>query len=230
MAPIAHQSLLETGIYTVPDAAELVSAPTRLVRIWVAGHKGKQEPIIYNQLGRVDGKIAVSFTNLMELRFVATFAAAGVKLREVRKIMSEVKRSLEHPHPFATKTVFTTDGRKIVAKIAEKSGVESIYDLRSQNYEMYPVVARTLKGMVEYDPAGDAVSWRPRPDIAPNVILHPSISFGRPVLEANRVPTETIASAVKAEGSSRVVAFLYEMPERLVRQAVKFETQLHQAA
>ena len=51
----------------------------RVIRIWVEGHKGKQAPVIHNDLGKVDGKTAVSFTNLMELRFIAVFAGAGVK-------------------------------------------------------------------------------------------------------------------------------------------------------
>lgn len=227
---MSEPNLFETGIYTIPDAAELVSADARVVRIWVSGHKAKQEPIIQTQIGRMGNKVALSFTNLMELRFVATFAAAGVKLPEIRKIMSEAKRSLSHPHPFATKTVFKTDGRKIVAEIARANGIENIYDLKSKNYEMYPVVAAYLKGDVMYDPEGDAVSWRPRPDFAPNVILHPNISFGQPVLKSSRVPTETLADAVRAEGNIRVVARLFQLPESHVREAVKFEDQLRMAA
>lgn len=227
---MAQPNWLQAGIYTVLDAAELVEAPPRLVRIWIGGHKGKQEPVIDSQLGRVYGKVAVSFTNLMELRFVATFAAAGVKLRSIRAIMNEVKETLDHPHPFATRTVFKTDGRKIVAQIARNNGVENIYDLRSKNYEMYPVVLRSLKGDVSYDPAGEAVSWRPRPAIAPNVILLPSFSFGQPILRTSRVPTEALANAVRAEGSARIVASLYEVPERQVREAVKFEQHLRRAA
>ncbi|WP_456707273.1 hypothetical protein [Bradyrhizobium sp. USDA 4452] len=156
---------METGIYTIPEVAELVQAPQDVVRVWVEGHTGKQVAVIDNQLGRVAGKVAVSFTNLMELRFVATFATAGVGLREIRKIMDEVRETLEHPHPFATHTVFKTDGKKIVAEIAKRNGV-SIYDLRTRNYEMLAVVMKSLKNDVEYDPEGDAIWWRPRPKIS----------------------------------------------------------------
>jgi hypothetical protein len=116
-------NLLETGIFIIPEAAGLVGASQSMVRIWVDGHQGKQEPIIENELGRVDGKLAISFTNLMELQFVAFFARASVPLREIRAIMHEVKRALKHPHPFATRTVFMTDGRKVVAMIARNNGI-----------------------------------------------------------------------------------------------------------
>jgi uncharacterized protein (DUF433 family) len=229
MKRISEPDLLMTGIYTIPQVAELVSAPQSMVRVWVEGHTGKQMAVIDNQLGRVGGKVAVSFTNLMELRFVATFANAGVGLREIRKIMGEVKETLEHPHPFATSTVFKTDGKKIVAEIAQRNGVR-LYDLRTKNYEMLAVVVKSLKNHVTYDPAGDAISWRPRPRIAPNVILHPHFSFGRPVLKASRIPTATLAQAVKVEGSSAFVADIFDIPERQVKEAVRFEKELRLAA
>lgn len=226
----AGTDLLESGIYTVPDAAELVEAPAQLVRIWVGGHKGKQEPVIINDLGRIHGKVAVSFHNLMELRFVALFHGAGVRLQDIRAIMSEVRYSLDHPHPFATKIVFRTDGRKIVAEIGRKNGVKDIYDLRSRNYEMHPVVMKSLKNDVIYDPRGEATAWRPRRKIAPNVVVHPSFSFGQPILQRSHIPTATIAAAAKAEKSAKAAAWMYEVTEKEVREAIRFEQVLHKAA
>lgn len=222
--------LLEAGIYTLPDAAELVEAPPQLVRIWVSGHKDKQNAVIVNDLGRIQGKVAVSFHNLMELRFVALFHAAGVRLQTIRAIMSDVRDSIDHPHPFATKIVFRTDGRKIVAEIGRKNGIKNIYDLRSRNYEMHPVVMKSLKDDVVYDPRGDATAWRPRRKIAPNVVMHPSFSFGQPILQRSHIPTATIAAAAKAEKSAKAAAWMYEVTEREVREAIRFEQALHKAA
>jgi uncharacterized protein (DUF433 family) len=227
---MARPDLIEAGIYTIPEAAELVGAPQASVRVWIEGHTGKQDPIIENQLGQVAGKTAVSFANLMELRFIARFVKAGVGLREVRKIMREASETLRHPHPFATRTVFKTDGKKIVAEIARRHGLELIYDLRSRNYEMPNVVMKTFREDVIFDPNGEMAAWRPRINIAPNVIVHPRIAFGRPVLERSQIPTETLAKAVKVEGNTRFVAGIFEVPERQVRQAVKFEKELRKAA
>jgi len=222
--------LLEAGIYTIPEVAELVNAPQAAVRVWVEGHTGKQDPVIDNQLGRVGGKTAVSFANLMELRFIARFSAAGVGLRDIRAIMKEASDTLKHPHPFATRTVFKTDGRKIVADIARRNGLNLIYDLKTKNYEMPSVVMKSFKENVLFDPEGEAVAWTPRPDIAPNVIIHPKFSFGQPILDDSRIPTATIAKTAKVEGNTRFVAEIFEIPERHVRQAVKFEKDLRRAA
>jgi len=219
-------NLLESGIYTIPDAAGLVGVSAQRVRIWVEGHSGKQAPVIHNELGKVAGKTAVSFTNLMELRFIALFARAGVKVPTIRAIMQEAQELLRHPHPFATRTVFKTDGRKIVAEIGKRNGIDDIYDLKSRNYEMKIVVMRSLRDDIVFDPEGEAITWRPRKEIAPHVVVHPKFSFGRPVLKESRIPTSALADAMKAERSARTVARLFEVPEGQVREAVKFEASL----
>ncbi|CAN5337510.1 hypothetical protein BH11PSE3_BH11PSE3_08910 [soil metagenome] len=222
-------NLIESGIYSVSEAAALVGATERKVRGWIEGYEGAA-PLIDNQIGWIDNRLAFSFTNLMEMRFVAFFVKAGVKLRQIRAIMSEVKHTVDHPHPFATRTVFLTDGKKIVAEIARKNGIKKIYDLKTRNYEMRTVVLTSLKDDVEYDPSGDIRLWRPRPTIAPHVILHPKFSFGHPVLEESHVPTATLRDAYAAEGSATAVADLYELPVKRVREALSFEKQIRMAA
>ncbi len=227
---MAQPNLMGRGIFTIPVAAGLVDVPTRLMRVWVEGHKGRQSPVIENELGKVAGKTAISFTNLMELQFVAFFSKAGVRLQDIRAIMSEAKNILEKPHPFATRTVFQTDGKKIVAAIAAKNGVESIYDLRSNNYEMKMVVLPSLMNDIVYDPAGNAQEWFPRRELAPNVIINPLHSFGRTILRDSRIPTSAIADAFGVEKSTGVVASMFEISERRVKEAVSFEASFRLAA
>jgi uncharacterized protein (DUF433 family) len=223
-------ALLDGGIYSVPEAAGLVGAGQQAMRVWIEGRPGRQSPLIDNQIGRLGRKVAVSFTNLMELRFVAFFVRVGVGLREIRSIMEEAKRTLQHPHPFATKTVFKTDGRKIVAEIARRNGIKAIYDLKTTNYEMELVVMASLKNAVVYDPTGNAILWKPRPKSAPNIVVHPSYAFGRPILRGSGVPTEALFQAMQAEGDFKIVAELYEVPERQVLEAISFEKDLRRAA
>jgi uncharacterized protein (DUF433 family) len=228
---MAEPNLLETGIYTVAEAAYLVRASKQRVRGWVTGYpKTQRAPIIDNELGWVNGRVAFSFTNLMEIRFIAFFERAGIHFWHIRSIMEGVKKELQHPHPFATNIVFRTDGRKIVAEIAEQSGVKRIFDLRTKNYEMRSVVLDTLREDVIYDVGGVARAWYPRLHTAPNVIVHPRFAFGRPILKESRIPTRTIANAARAERGVKPVAQWYEIPEKQVREAVNFETSLRKAA
>jgi uncharacterized protein (DUF433 family) len=223
--------LLETGIYTVTDAAELIGVAPQKIRGWIDGWPNTEAaPVLENDLGWMEGRLAFSFANLMEIRFLAFFSNAGVRVREIRAIMDEVRVELKRPHPFATNVVFKTDGRKIVAEIAHRNGISDLLDLRSRNFEMGVIVYDTLKEGVIYDPRGFAKAWFPRRAIAPNVIVHPKLSFGRPILKDSGIPTGTLAQAVRAEGSIAAAADLFEISARRVREAVTFEDNIRLAA
>jgi uncharacterized protein (DUF433 family) len=227
---MTDRRLIETGIFTIPTAAKLLRIPAPVVRVWVEGHAGKQEPIIRNELGRVDGKVAISFNNLIELQFVAFFVRANVPLKTIRSILEEARSVFKLEHPFSTTAVFQTDGKKIVARIGKGNGIGSIYDLKSKNYELEQIVLPSLKRDVVYDPNGNARIWFPRRKQSPNVIVTPTHSFGRPVLKDSKIPTFAIAKAVEIERSVPMVAAIFEISEHRVREAVKFENSLRMAA
>jgi len=223
--------LLRTGIYSVSEAAELIGVPAQKIRAWIDGWPGTEKaPVVSNQLGWVDKQLALSFANLMELRFIAFFAGAGVKINEIRRIMDEVRIALHRPHPFATNVVFKTDGRKVVAESARRNGIKDLYDLRSKNFEIGIVVYKSLKDGVVYDPKGEALAWYPRQRLAPNVIIHPSLAFGRPVLKGRGIPTEAIAETAKVEGSVEAAAAIFEITTSRAKEAVDFEERLRRAA
>lgn len=231
VADMSHKrALLSSGIYSVAEAAALVEADHNETRVWIEGRKGLQDPIIDNDLGRIGNKVAVSFTNLMELRFISLFQSAGVRLNEIRAILVEAREQLSHPHPFASRVVFRTDGRKIVTEIARKNGVKDIYDLKSRNFEMHEIVMSSLVEDVVYDPQGEAISWRPRPQVAPNVIIHPAHSFGQPILVKSFVPTSAIVTAYRAERNLDIVAEIFEISKAHVREAIKLDKNLRRAA
>ena len=224
--------LLETGLYSVAQAARLLRTDKQKVRGWIAGYPRRHiGPILKNDIGWLGPSLAFSFANLMEIRFLQHFAARGVKMPAIRTMAQEAKRLLQHPHPFATKTVFTTDGKKIFADIAESTGDKKLYDLKAKNWAFLDIIEQSLKRDVTYDPAGDAAAWHPRKDIAPNVIIHPKIAFGQPVIDQDNVPTQTLFDAFEAEGETAqtVAAWFCVAPER-VTEAVCFETDLAMAA
>ena len=228
---MAGPNLLQTGIYTATEAAALLGVPSQKIRAWVQGWPARDAPpMLDNDLGYVDGRLAFSFANLMELRFIAFFSANDVSVRQIRAVMNEVRIAINRPHPFATNIVFKTDGSKIVAEIIRKNGATHLYDLRTRNYEIGGVVYKSLKDGVVYDPQGDAIAWFPRRKMAPNVIIHPKLAFGRPVMRGSGIPTEAIAGAAEAEGSVESAALLFDISKKRVEEAVAFEAMLRRAA
>jgi uncharacterized protein (DUF433 family) len=228
---MATPDLLEAGIYTVQEAAFLLGVSQQRVRGWISGYARRSAgPIIENELGWSDDRVAVSFRNLMELRFIAVFEQEGVKFQRIRRVMEEVREITTHPHPFATNIVFKTDGRKIVGELINKATGKQIYDLESRNFEIADVVYRSLHNDVEYDFNGEARFWIPRRHIAPNVIVHPRFAFGKPIMKTSGIPTRALAQAVHSEGNAEIVADAFDRPVREVREAVRFERELRKAA
>lgn len=223
--------LLETGIYSVAEASFLLGVTPRRVRGWISGYAGRNTgPLIENEIGWSDDRVAISFRNLMELRFIAVFESEGVKFRRIRRVMDEVREITTQPHPFATDIIFKTDGRKIVGELINKATGRMIYDLESHNFEIADVVYKSLNQDVHYDFNGQAQFWIPRRYIAPNVIVHPRFAFGAPIIKTSGIPTRAIADAVASENSDRSVADAFDRPLREIREAVRFEQALRKAA
>jgi len=223
-------ALLDAGIFSVADASHLIGLPAMRVRRWIDGDRRTNAvPILDNDIGWTGDRLAFSFVNLMEMRFLAFFAKQGVHIRSIRIMAEEAKRMLAHPHPFATATVFKTDGKKIYAETQRQTGDEQLYNLYDRNFELRPIVAQSLKEGVVYDPSGLIKAWYPRKEIAPNVIIHPKRAFGKPVLRDSGIPTQALAAAAKLD-SVATVAKWFEVPRARVLEAVKFEESLTRAA
>ncbi len=225
---------LTTGLYTVSDAVRLLRryrVSGQGVRGWVSGYpRTRAAPIIDNEVGFLGGHLAMGFINLMEVRFIAYFADKGVKVASLRYMAEEAKQFLRHPHPFATKTIFATDGKIIFAKSAKATGDPRMYDLKAKNWAFYRIIAQSLLRGVEFNPGGTARAWYPDKKLTPNIVLDPMIAFGQPVINESRVPTEALFDSFNAEGETyESVAGWFDMPVGHVRQAVQFETEYARA-
>lgn len=224
--------LLRSGIYTVSEASRLLRARPERIRGWIAGYpRTNAPPLIKNEIGWLRHTLSFAFVNLMEMRFIQHFSGYGVKVGTIRRLAGEAERILRHSHPFATSTVFKTDGKKIFADIAAETNDRKLYDLAARNWAMADVIAQSLFAGAIYDPSGDISGWHPRHETAPDVVMLPHVSFGQPVIVGHWIPTRTLAEAFHAEGKDcEAVAKWYEIPVALVNQAVRFETELALAA
>lgn len=222
---------LESGIYTVPEAARLLEAPSQKIRGWVAGYKRtRSNPIIKTQIEKSGRTVAMSFLNLMEARFIKKFSDKGIHLISLRAMAEEAKDFLKSEHPFATNAIFRTDGKKIFAECVEKyqPNTRVLYDLKSRNWSSYEILGKGLIENVKYDPNGLAESWVPRPDISNRIVLHRKIAFGQPVLKGSWVPTRALYDALSGEGETEEsIAKWYQVTKRDVQDAVRFETEIH---
>ena len=228
-------STLGTGVFTVPEAARLLQVTDTKIRGWIGGYRSARVgPLIEAEIEKHGRSTALSFANLMEARFIDAFVQLGVHVRTIRAILDEARTFVRHPHPFATDTVFKTDGQKIFAEVATRMGDKHLFDLKKRNWAIREVLAPHLKGEVVYNESGMAQTWQPRPHRTPNVIIDPRFAFGKPVVRGAVVPTATILEAFVAERDIPIhqayenVASWFQIPVESVREAIDFEFSLRQ--
>jgi uncharacterized protein (DUF433 family) len=233
-APIDIESLLGRGLYSLRDAARFIGAPPAQVRRWMRGyqsqdkHKVKrpQRPVIDSEFAGSEIE-AISFRDLLELRFVQAFRKHNVSLQTIRKTADAAREMFQSSHPFTCRR-FLTDGKGIFASVIEDSGEESLVDpLRHQNV-FAKIIGPSLYAGIEFEGRnGRALRWFPTRSQA--VVLDPQVRFGVPVVTNTGIPTVAIADAVRVEQSEARVARLFEVSLAAVRAAVRFEHQLARA-
>jgi uncharacterized protein (DUF433 family) len=230
-----RQSLLGVGVYSVPEASRLTGVSAQRIRRWLTGYTFKAgkglhaAPPLWQRRIVSEGSLALSFRDLLEVRFVNAFRRHGVRWKTIRIAAERAAEILHDTHPFSTKK-FKTDGRSIFADIVQATGEESLLDLVKSQYEFKQVVEPFLFEGLEFSELGiQPVRWWPLPH-SRRVVIDPERSFGRPIISPESVPTEVLARAVRAEGSVEAVARWFLVDPKAVEDAVEFEKKLALAA
>lgn len=223
---------LGIGYYTVPEAARLLRVPARNINRWLGGYtyisKGIETemlPLWQPELPAFGNHIELGFRDLVELRFVNAFLSAGLGLLTIRNCIAVARECVDDDRPFSTRR-FRTDGRTIFLESLRQREEDDVLDLKKGQYVLKAVIERTFRDL---DIADDAVTrWRPHRG-RKSVVIDPTRAFGQPIVPDYGVPTVTLAEAAEAEGSPERAAFLYDVPPRIVRDAMQFEAYLRAA-
>lgn len=222
---IDWKKVTDIGLYTVPMAARILQENDNRVRAWVNGwqHNGAP-PIIQRQLPRVNGRTVLGFLDLIEARFIKHFISLGLSPQSIRKFAKKLRDRHNTDHPFAMNKAFRTDGKTIFMESVETDEEKRVLNLLNDNFEMEAVIAQSLFDSILY--AEDlAVRWHPSAK-QPRIVLDPHFAFGRPTVEGNWIPTDTLATAANAEGNFAAVAEDFDIDEDAVAQAVAYEQSL----
>lgn len=224
----ASADLIGIGLYTIGDAARLAEVTPARVRGWVHGYsQGKGKPrrpsVVNHHLPDIDGKAALSFRELIEVRFVRHFLRAGVSWRVIRRAAEEARRELLGKDDARLR--FSTDGVTVFADALANDGDRRARDLVANQYVLLQIMEPSIRGEFDLDAENLIRAWVPRHE-TPLVLLNPRRSFGRPIVEPG-IPTSTLVDALAAEhGDAARVAALFETSAEAVRQAAAFEMTL----
>jgi uncharacterized protein (DUF433 family) len=217
------------GYYTAPEASRLLKIPVVNIRRWLGGYtyikSGERHvmpPLWEPQLPGGDEHIELGFRDLIELRFVQAFIRQGLSLFTIRNCLSFARECVEDDRPFSTR-LFKTDGRTIFLDSARNSGENELLDLKRRQFAIKTVIEQTFRDL-EIE-AGSVKRWRPFKGRT-SIIIDPEKLLGQPIAAEYGVPTVVLDQSLKAEGSIKSVARLYEVSSQAVKDAVAFEKTL----
>ena len=111
----APQKLLGVGLYTAAEASGLTGIPSLRIRRWLTGYahgpsdgQGWPDPLWTPQLPRIGTDVALGFRDLMELKFVACFIAAGISLHSIRRALVIGRQMVGDERPFSRTSPFVS--------------------------------------------------------------------------------------------------------------------------
>lgn len=228
----AAEELLNTGLYTVPEAARLTRISTGKIRRWLRGYNFKSGDRVHHsdavwkgELRPVENKLALSFRDLLELRFVDAFIRAGVSWRTMRRAHAKAQKELKTTHPFCSNRI-ATDGKNILLKQAQEDGDEALVDLVTNQREFRRLVQDFLK---ELEFSGNDIVWWPLGKQR-QIVVDPRRNFGQPTVARSGVPSQILARSVRANASRDLVAKWYEVQPEEISDAIEFEESFAKAA
>lgn len=223
------------GIYSIPEAARWGRMKAGHVRRWIKGYRytyrGERRassPVVHHDYEPVDDQWTLSFADLVDVRFVDAFRAAGVSMPTLRKAYAKAVEHFGSRHPFNLKTI-RTDGQRIFAQLQDEEGEEGgLLELARDQHVFAAIVDPFLKNL-EFDADEIARCYWPL-GADREVVLDPARAFGRPIVHSWAVPTEPLFALYRQEASPERVAEIYEIGVDAVEDAIEFEESLRRAA
>ena len=149
-----HDSLLGIGLYTVRDASRLTGVHAPRIRRWLLGYpyrtalEVKQQNALWRpEVPRMNETVALSFNDLLEIRFVGAFRGLGFSIQKIRRAISELGRIAETAYPFSHRKV-VTDGAYLFAQLKNEEGKPLfVFELGEMNYpELSGRILHTIGG------------------------------------------------------------------------------------
>jgi uncharacterized protein (DUF433 family) len=223
--------LIGVGLYTVPEAARLTRVSRARIRRWLLGYAktGHHEQRAYSAVWRsdlapIDGMVALSFADLMEVRFIDAFRRAGVSWRTIRRAAERATMLFNRNHPFSTQR-FRSDGKSIFAELVKETGEKVLLDLARSQFAFEQIISPSLYTGLDFSVHDEVIRWWPMPR-RKGIVIDPQRSFGQPIVAKEGVPTLILKRAYDVEQNVKAVADWFEVSPKAVKDAIAFEKQL----
>jgi uncharacterized protein (DUF433 family) len=222
MIAFENKPQIGKGIYVTRDVANILNISYEKANRWITslwdGKLGKQFQEKYSW--KIDDSRAISFHTLIELFVMGQFYEAGVKSKEVLLAHQEMSKAFETRFPFALKTVmegisFDPKTKKIYWDV---DGIP--VNLNGTKQLNIPFIKLLLKRL-DFDQSDMASRFWPMGK-ENSVVVDPHRKFGHPILDGRNIYPETLYGQYKAGESIPFIAYIFEITEKEVQDAIAF--------
>lgn len=207
------------GLYGLADAARLLHVAPSTLRSWLSPTGG----LVPRRLPAEERTI--TFSELMELHFIAMFRSEGVSLQTIRLASAATAARFSTDYPFSVKR-FDTDGRTVFATLTDEEQDRIVIEDLKRGQYVFERIMKPFFHKLEFRGARDVARFWPM-EKRGRVLLDPRRKFGRPIDAETGVPTRAIYNAYRAAGrqDERMIAKWFDVPLQAVNAAIAFESQ-----
>lgn len=243
MESSSGRGLLGIGLYTVSEAARLLSYSARMpitgrrLSRWINGYKWYDPnrrvsgPVVPTDLVLAEQNV-ISFAIFCELLVVCAFLREGLRLPVIRATHEAARARCKDPHPFA-RGKFFTNGKDILRQLTPEeidpqSKVERVIEEIDRSQVVFDrFILPYYKDMdyvkdfaARYWPLGKASS----------IVIDPERAFGKPIENRSGIPTFALFGPTQAGEEPKAIADWFGIPAKAVSDAIKYEAALRKAA
>lgn len=202
--------------YSVTNAARYARTSRQTVTYWYFGRAGRA-----GVLAEKERNAPLSYLQLVEVAFVATFRQLGVSLARIEKARDYLAQLFQDEFPFAQRRLLT-EGNHILVDLQEvdhdaELGRLIVADAAGQLAWRDLVAERFAEFDYEHDLA---LRWHVAGRQSP-VLIDPRISFGAPAVRG--IPTWTVRGRWKAGESLDEICDDFDLTRQDVEEALRFE-------
>jgi len=210
-----------TGIYTVSEISKILRLPYFKVNRWLNKYWNGQLGQVFDTKYSlaIEKSKAVSFYTLIEFYVFYQLLNSGVKINSVVKARIELTKYSKSTFPFAQKKIIEnirTDGSKIFFTMGDNDTL-SLDGTKQLNIGFIKDFYKNL----EFDHELMASKYWPLGK-SKNIIIDPTRQFGHPVIGSTNIYPETLYNLFKGGEQPNFIAFMYEINEKDVCDAIEF--------
>ena len=207
-----------TGIYTIPDIATILKLSPSKVRRWMKEYWN--EKFAKNGDGKFSegfGKEQITnFHTLIEFYTFYQLRLHGVSSNKINKAHEVLSDLYKTKYPFAKSNILT-DTKNVFFNHENGELIEADKGLQITIKQVLEPFCKSI----DFDKNALATKFYP---LGRNhdIVIDPQRQFGQPVIGDTNILTETVYDLHRAGESSKVIANIFELTSKQVKDAIDF--------